>query len=136
MKLSNLVDCDNALSKLFLYSYLPAKQVFFLATMQGKINETINAYHNARNVLLAKHGTSEDEVNYSISGDRFSDYQAELNELENQEVSISFPADKITLCVESIEKAEQGLSIEKRLGFSASDWLAIQEIIKVIEMEE
>ena len=137
MVLSNLVACEKSLGKLLQYQYLPARQVFFLSTMLRQILETLDSFHNARTALLKKYGTSDDDVNYVVTGeDNVAAYNNELDELETQEVDLSFPADKIMLCVESIEKAEIDLPPDKRLGFTAADWINIQRIIKVTESEE
>ena len=95
--------------------------------------EATEAYGRARNALLAKYGTSEDGKSYTIpAGEKAEMFTAELAELEGQETGIDFPPERITLCVESIDKAEKGLPAERRLGFSANDWA----VIKVVETEE
>lgn len=136
MKLSSLIKCDPALSKLIKYEYLPARQIYYLSTIHRPMAEAMEAYGRARNALLAKYGTSEDGRSYNISAENVASYQSELAELEEQETGVDFPTDKITLCVESIDKAEKGLPAERRLGFSANDWATIQEVIKVVETEE
>jgi len=136
MKLSTLIKCDQALSKLIKYEYLPACQMFYLSTIHRSMAEAIEAYGRARNALLAKYGTSEDGKSYTIpAGEKAEMFTAELAELEGQETGIDFPPERITLCVESIDKAEKGLPAERRLGFSANDWAVIQEVIKVVETE-
>jgi len=136
MKLSTLIKCDQALSKLIKYEYLPACQMFYLSTIHRSMAEAIEAYGRARNALLAKYGTSEDGRSYTIpAGEKAEMFTAELAELEGQETGIDFPPERITLCIESINKAEEGQPVDKRLCFSACDWTAIQEIIKVTETE-
>jgi len=89
----------------------------------------------SRYSLLKKHGSSTDGKHYDIPAEKKEAFLKDLDALDNQEIDISFPPDKITLCVERITKAEEGQPVDKRLCFSACDWTAIQEIIKVTETE-
>lgn len=137
VKIKSLINCESALSKLCNYAYIPAKSLFYLSSVTDKIQCALNSYHKTRNSILSKYGETTDNINYIVSaGDMAIAYNVELSELESQEVDISFPPDKITLCVESIDRAEKDLPPDKRLGFSANDWAAIQEVIKVVETEE
>lgn len=136
MQVFKLINSEAALQKLNQYGYLPARSVFFLSKAVNDIQGTFDSYHTARNMLLKKYGTSEDGVQFVVpAGDAAIEYRKELLELNSQETDISFPSEKITLCVEFIEKTDRNLPPEKRLGFSANDWLAIQEVIKVVETE-
>ena len=137
MKAKQLVSAASALKKLFDYGGLSPTQFFFLARVAGKIDECMAAYAAARRRALEAHGKSLDGgETYTFESlaekQGFLDAESELLE---QEVDVEFPADKFCLDFGAIEATDAKLPSDKRLGFSANDLLAVQEIIHVVERE-
>ena len=138
MQLNLLLDASGALQKLYNYGNLPATQVFFLAQIGGQIDNALNAFYTARTKALDRHGQKLDNkgtYQFASPGKK-EDFLREEAELLAQDVDIAFPPEKISLCAQAVERMDADLPANKRLGFSAKDWLAIQKIIHVIEKEE
>ena len=134
MILKDLVEAKDALTKLFRYGYLRADQGFYLSTIRQKVACYIDSYHEARNNLLRKYGTSEDGENFNITGtENVNRFRDELEVLNQQEVDLEVSPQKLTLSVDELAKGEEMLSPEQRLGFNSEDWERISKIINVME---
>ena len=137
MKIVDLYNAREAIAKLYRYGEQPAAQLFYLNTLAGKAQTAIDAYGATYNSLLRKYGESEDDVMYDITDpEKIEQFQKELADLNEQDAGFSFDPERITLCVDEIERREKDLPNRRWLAFSAIDWGAIQKVIKVVEKEE
>lgn len=136
MTLGQFINAEIALNKLYNYEHLPIKAQFYLSVVKPQLDNYTVSFQTARNALLRKYGTSDNDIDFIIPPDNVDAYQKELSSLETEQLDFAFDANKITLCIESVGKTDESLPPDKRLGFNAHDWIAIQKIIKVIETEE
>lgn len=137
MTIGQLIDAKNAILKLLSYGYLTPKQNYYLATMQPKLFDAINAYYLAERKILERYGESEDGQYFEFTdASARAQCLSELSQLKESDAGVDLLCDKIRLNVDSIDKIDEGLPPSSQLGFCANDWLAIKEIVNVVEQEE
>lgn len=114
MKLIKIVSAVNNLDKLSTLE-LPAKESFNIVKMLMEIEPHIQNYHTQRNKLLSKFGDSEDGKEYQIKAENKDKFIAELKDLEEIEIELTF----------------EKINIPEDVKIKASDMINILDFIKV-----
>ncbi len=114
MKLIKIVNAVDNLDKLAVLE-LPARESFKVLNLLTEIEPHIKNYHTQRNKLLAKFGESEDGSSYQIKAENKDKFIAELRDLEEIEIELTF----------------EKINIPEDVKIKASDMVNILQFIKV-----
>lgn len=137
MKLIELIKAKEPLTKLCNYGYFPNAVIGYYLTEPLKRCQTeYDKYNNINNKLFLKYATKDENGNITIKPNTPArlGYDKELQDVLNIEVDADFS--KIKLNPIEILAIDDKLSIDKKLGFSAMDWLAIGQIITLEQLCE
>lgn len=136
MKLIDLINAYESLEKLFNYGYFSAKENYYLSKLNQTVKKEIEAYHKARNLLLAKYGKTENNYNYEIHANNIETFNNELEELNNQIINIIIDESKFKLFIDKIDSIDSELPIQKKLALNSNDILLLNKIMTIYEVGE
>ena len=104
MKISllNIVNSKNTLEKLASLS-LPIKVAYRVSKLLSKVSSEFKDFEDSRIKLIRKFGTEKDDGNIEVSEENKVKFFAEMNELLNEEVELSFAPLELNSFPESCE---------------------------------
>jgi hypothetical protein len=132
LKLGQLINAKESFEKLFNYGYLPNSIMsYYLAEPLKICQEEYDKFTKIKSKLIIKYGSKDKDGNVEVRQNTpaMLGLQKEINEVLNIDIDCDFS--KIKLNPNEILTIDDKLPIEKKLGFSAKNWLAISELIQI-----